>query len=52
MAKNIDEDDFKRALGNWYWALDEMLDWDNKEFKEMLNKYGYTLEEVIKASIN
>ena len=48
----IDEKDFKKALGKWYWALDEYLQWDDKEFQDMLKKYGYTEKQIIDASMD
>jgi hypothetical protein len=42
----IDKKDFKLALQNWYWILDEYNDLDNKEFNNILDKYNLTVKEL------
>lgn len=43
----IDEEDFKYVLKQWYWALNEYNDWDNPDFKAVMDKYGYTLKGIL-----
>jgi hypothetical protein len=46
IVQKIDGTDFKRALKEWYYALEEMNNLGDEEFANVLKKYGYSLEDI------